>query len=68
MVKEIMPRQARLDAPGTLHHIMIRGIDGLQIFQDPADRQDLIFRIQGLVKTTGNRDLAWVLMETHYLC
>jgi len=65
MVKEIMPRQARLDAPGTLHHIMIRGIDGLQIFQDPADRQDLISRIQGLVKTTGNRVLAWVLMETH---
>jgi len=68
MVKEIMPRQARLDAPGTLHHIMIRGIDGLQIFQDPADRQDLISRIQGLVKTTGNRVLAWVLMETHVLC
>jgi len=22
-----MPRQARLDAPGTLHHVMIRGID-----------------------------------------
>jgi len=48
MVKEIMPRQARLDAPGTLYHIMIRGIDGLQIFQDPTGRQDFISRIQGL--------------------
>jgi len=23
-----MPRQARLDAPGTLHHVMDRGISG----------------------------------------
>ena len=23
-----MPRQARLDASGTLHHVMIRGIEG----------------------------------------
>jgi len=22
-----MPRQARLDAPGTLHHVIIRGIE-----------------------------------------
>jgi hypothetical protein len=22
-----MPRQARLDSPGTLHHVMIRGIE-----------------------------------------
>jgi len=26
-----MPRQARLDAPGTLHHGMIRGIEGTNI-------------------------------------
>jgi len=22
-----MPRQARLDAPGTLHHVIIRGVE-----------------------------------------
>jgi hypothetical protein len=27
-----MPRQARLDAPGVLHHIMIRGIERRKIF------------------------------------
>ena len=27
-----MPRQARLDAPGTLHHVMIRGIERSPIF------------------------------------
>ena len=28
-----MPRQARLDAPGTLHHVMARGIEGADIFR-----------------------------------
>jgi len=28
-----MPRQARLDAPGTLHHVMIRGIEGANLFR-----------------------------------
>ena len=27
----IMPRGARLDAPGTLHHVMVRGIEGNHI-------------------------------------
>jgi hypothetical protein len=26
-----MPRQARLDSPGTLHHVMIRGIEKKRI-------------------------------------
>ena len=26
-----MPRQARLDAPGTLHHVMGRGIEGSEM-------------------------------------
>ncbi len=29
-----MPRKARLDAPGALHHIMVRGIDKTNIFVD----------------------------------
>ena len=28
-----MPRQARLDAPGTLHHVMIRGTEGESVFR-----------------------------------
>jgi hypothetical protein len=26
-----MPRRARLDAPGTLHHVMVRGIERRRI-------------------------------------
>ena len=28
-----MPRQARLDAPGTLHHVIIRGIERKRIVE-----------------------------------
>ena len=29
-----MPRQARLDAPGTLHHVIVRGIEKGRIVDD----------------------------------
>ena len=60
-----MPRQARLDAPGTLQHVMIRGIDGLEIFRDDQDREDFLLRIGQLVESTGTRILAWALMDNH---
>jgi putative transposase len=60
-----MPRQARLDTPGTLHHVMVRGIDGVSIFRDDQDREDFLSRIEHLVATTGTRILAWVLMDNH---
>jgi hypothetical protein len=40
-----MPRQARLDARGTLHHVMIRGIERSLIFKDNQDRQDFVSRM-----------------------
>jgi len=43
-----MPRQARLDAPGTLHHVMGRGIEGTEIFKKEEDRVDLLNRVAAL--------------------
>jgi len=60
-----MPRRARLDAPGTLHHVMIRGIEGAKILLDDKDRENFLFRIDKLVGNTGTRILAWVLMDNH---
>ncbi len=40
-----MPRQARLDAPGTLHHVMVRGIERRRIVNDVADRKNFIKRL-----------------------
>lgn len=60
-----MPRKARLDVPGTLHHVMVRGIEGINIFRDEEDRKAFVDRVRSLVKETGTRVLAWVLMENH---
>ena len=35
-----MPRQARLDAPGALHHVIGRGIEGISIFRSDEDREN----------------------------
>lgn len=37
-----MPRQARLDAPGTMPHVMVRGIEGTNIFQTDKDRSNFL--------------------------
>ena len=38
-------RQARLDAPGVLHHVMGRGIERSRIFWDDCDKEDFIRRL-----------------------
>jgi len=34
-----MPRGPRLDAPGVLQHVMVRGLERRTIFRDDRDRQ-----------------------------
>ncbi len=60
-----MPRQARLDSPGTLHHVMVRGIEGISIFRGNLDRQSFIQRLRNVSIETGTRVLAWAMMENH---
>ena len=60
-----MPRHARLDAVGVLHHVMIRGIEKRNIFRNVRDRQDLIRRLSFLLTETGTTCYAWVLMANH---
>jgi len=47
-----MPRRARLDAPGVIHHVMIRGIERRLIFRDNKDRDDMIHRLADLLAAT----------------
>jgi len=60
-----MPRQARIDAPGALHHIVIRGIERRRIFADDTDREDFIERMSALLLETRTRCYAWALMTNH---
>jgi REP element-mobilizing transposase RayT len=54
-----------LDAPGTLHHVMIRGTEGAVIFREEGDRQNFLSRLGKISEETGTRILAWVLMSNH---
>ncbi len=60
-----MPRQARLDIPGALHHIMVRGINRSLIYLDHPDRQRFLDRLAHEVKEGKCSVFAWVLMENH---
>ncbi len=60
-----MPRQARLDAPGTLHHVMVRGIERKNIFDDDEDRRNFVSRMGDLSSETDTTIYAWSLMSNH---
>lgn len=60
-----MPRQARLDAAGTLHHVMIRGIERRRIVDDEQDRRGFVLRLGRLAVETCTSIYAWALMDNH---
>jgi REP element-mobilizing transposase RayT len=60
-----MPRQARLDAPGTLHHVIIRGIEKRPIVDDAVDREGFVSRMGKLAAETQTAIYAWALLENH---
>ncbi len=60
-----MPRQARIDAPGALQHIIIRGIERKVIFKNDTDREDFIDRLGNLIEETETACYAWAFMTNH---
>lgn len=60
-----MPRKARIDAPGALHHIIVRGIDRTSIFRDDTDGENFISRLGRLLTESATPCLAWALMGNH---
>lgn len=60
-----MPRQARLDAPGTLHHVIVRGIEKRKIFDDDRDRRTFVTKLGNLARDTGTAIYAWALLPNH---
>jgi REP element-mobilizing transposase RayT len=61
-----MPRKARIDAPGALHHIIVRGIEKRKIFKDDADRQNFIERLGDILSDSQTPCYAWALMPNHF--
>jgi REP-associated tyrosine transposase len=60
-----MPRLARLDAPGTLHHVIVRGIEKRRIVDDRRDREALVSRMGEAATSTSTAIYAWSLMTNH---
>jgi len=60
-----MPRQARLDAPDTLHHVMVRGLERRAIFRDDTDRADFVARLAALAESGALTVYAWALLPNH---
>lgn len=60
-----MPRVARIDIPGLLHHVIVRGIERRDIFMDDADRHSFVERLSSLLEKTEMRCYAWALMSNH---
>jgi putative transposase len=61
-----MPRLARLDAPGVLHHVMGRGIEKRKIFISDEDREDFISRLAVLGEKQAIKIYAWALLPNHF--
>ncbi len=62
----MMPRLARLDSPGVLHHVMGRGIERKRIFNNDEDRMDFIDRLGSIAEDGGMDIYAWSLMPNHF--
>jgi REP element-mobilizing transposase RayT len=60
-----MPRKARIDAPGALHHIIVRGIERRKIFYDDHDRDNFIERLGAILTETSTPCFAWALIPNH---
>ena len=60
-----MPRQARLDYPGALHHVIARGIDGAYVFKEDKDKKEFLSRLKQRLSESSLQLYAWALMSNH---
>lgn len=60
-----MSRQARIDLPGLLQHVIVRGVARSDIFLDDEDREEFVRRLSALLVETSTRCYAWALLDNH---
>jgi len=61
-----MPQMARLEAPGSLVHIMAHSIEGKPMFIDDQDRAEFLSRFEKGLAKSGYQCYTWALMGNHY--
>lgn len=60
-----MPRKARIDAPGALHHIIFREIERKALFRDLQDYEALLERFGAILSDSATTCVAWTLLPNH---
>ena len=61
-----MPRKARIDATGALHHVIGRGINRQEIYSDKTDYMNVLERLGDLLIETETSCYAWALIPNHF--
>lgn len=61
-----MPRHKRIDVPGAVHHVIVRGLNRQDIFLDDKDRDDFLERLEKAISEVGCRCYAWALLSNHF--
>ena len=61
-----MPRHKKINVPGAIHHVIVRGHNRQQIFLNDKDRNDFLSRLEEGLSQTGCRCLAWSLLSNHF--
>jgi len=61
-----MPRQARIDYPGALHHVMCRAVEQKDIFCYPQDKEEFVTRLEKLLRKSSMQCYAWSVMDNHF--
>ena len=62
----VWPRRPRLELPGGIFHVTIRGVRKLPIFHEDADRRIFLWHVGNVVRSHRWTCLAFVLMTNHY--
>ena len=60
-----MARPRRLEAPGVVYHVVVRGNERRAVFRDDSDRARYLARLAHYRKKFGFRLLAFWLMANH---
>lgn len=60
-----MPRNARIDVPDALHHIIVRGIERSPILKDLQDYENFLTRLGTILTETSTSCYAWACIPNH---
>ena len=61
----LMPRRARLEGPGVIHHVVAKAANGANVVTDDADRLRFLDELRTVVSTHGWLCIAYCVMDTH---